>query len=101
VRGSAPMHAGQDVFSAVDAEQACGVVVQAATEPSTGAWVGIEARGTAGNGTARWSITLKSRSITRVAPVGKPYCRSRPSTYPEPTRCHRPHVACTWKTGDH
>ena len=43
VRGSAPMRAGQDVFSAVDAEQACGIVVQAATEPSTGAWVGIAA----------------------------------------------------------
>jgi len=41
VRGSAPMHAGQEVFSAMDAEQACGVVVQAATEPGTGAWVGI------------------------------------------------------------
>lgn len=43
VRGSAPMRAGQDVFSAVDAEQACGVVVQAATEAATGAWVGIAA----------------------------------------------------------
>ena len=41
VRGSAPMHAGQAVFSAADAEQACGVVVQAANEPGTGAWVGI------------------------------------------------------------
>jgi len=41
VRGSAPMHAGQEVFSAMDAEQACGVVVQAANEPGTGAWVGI------------------------------------------------------------
>jgi folate-binding protein YgfZ len=41
VRGKAPMHAGQEVFSATDAEQACGVVVQAAAEPGTGAWVGI------------------------------------------------------------
>jgi folate-binding protein YgfZ len=41
VRGSAPMHPGQEVFSATDAEQACGVVVQAAAEPGTGAWVGI------------------------------------------------------------
>ena len=41
VRGSAPMHAGQEIFSAMDAEQACGVVVQAANEPGTGAWVGI------------------------------------------------------------
>ena len=41
VRGSAPMHAGQEIFSAMDAEQACGVVVQAAIEPGTGAWVGI------------------------------------------------------------
>ena len=41
VRGSAPMHAGQEIFSAMDAEQACGVVVQAAAEPGTGAWVGI------------------------------------------------------------
>ena len=43
VRGSAPMHAGQSVFSAADAEQACGVLVQAANEPGTGAWVGIAA----------------------------------------------------------
>ncbi len=43
VRGSAPMHAGQDVFSAMDTEQACGVVAQAAAEPGTGAWVGIAA----------------------------------------------------------
>ena len=41
VRGSAPMYAGQEIFSAMDAEQACGVVVQAAIEPGTGAWVGI------------------------------------------------------------
>ncbi len=41
VRGSAPMHAGQEIFSAMDPEQACGVVVQAAAEPGTGAWVGI------------------------------------------------------------
>jgi folate-binding protein YgfZ len=41
VRGSAPMHAGQEIFSALDPEQACGVVVQAAAEPGTGAWVGI------------------------------------------------------------
>jgi folate-binding protein YgfZ len=43
VRGSAPMGAGQEIFSAMDAEQACGVVVQAAVEPGTGAWVGIAA----------------------------------------------------------
>jgi hypothetical protein len=41
VRGSAPMHAGQEIFADMDAEQACGVVVQAAAEPGTGAWVGI------------------------------------------------------------
>jgi folate-binding protein YgfZ len=43
MRGSAAMHAGQAVFSAMDTEQACGVVVQAAVEPGTGAWVGIAA----------------------------------------------------------
>ena len=43
VRGSAPMHAGQEIFADMDAEQACGVVVQAAAEPGTGAWVGIAA----------------------------------------------------------
>ena len=43
VRGSAPMHAGQEIFSTMDPDQACGVVVQAAAEPGTAAWVGIAA----------------------------------------------------------
>jgi len=43
VRGSSPMHAGQEIFSTMDPDQACGVVVQAAAEPGTAAWVGIAA----------------------------------------------------------
>lgn len=43
VRGNAPMQAGQEIFSPSDADQACGVVVQAAAEPGTGAWVSIAA----------------------------------------------------------
>ncbi len=43
VRGNTPMHAGQEIFSEMDAEQACGVVVQAAAEPGSGAWVAIAA----------------------------------------------------------
>ncbi|MEN9538535.1 MAG: hypothetical protein RLZZ126_770 [Pseudomonadota bacterium] len=40
VEGSAPMDAGQEVFSALDANQPCGTVVQAAAA-SHGAWVAI------------------------------------------------------------
>jgi len=43
VRGDAPMEAGQAVFSALDAEQDCGVVVQAAAEPAGAGWVAIAA----------------------------------------------------------
>jgi hypothetical protein len=43
VRGDAPMEAGQAVFSAQDAEQDCGVVVQAAAEPAGAGWVAIAA----------------------------------------------------------
>ena len=43
LRGSSPMHAGQEIFSTMDPDQACGVVVQAAAEPGTAAWVGIAA----------------------------------------------------------
>jgi folate-binding protein YgfZ len=43
LRGKAPMHAGQEIFSALDADQACGVVVQAAAEPDGSAWVAIAA----------------------------------------------------------
>jgi len=43
MRGDAPMEAGQAVFSALDAEQDCGVVVQAAAEPAGAGWVAIAA----------------------------------------------------------
>jgi len=43
VRGNTPMHAGQEIFSGLDAEQACGTVVQTAAEPGSSAWVAIAA----------------------------------------------------------
>jgi folate-binding protein YgfZ len=43
VRGDAPIEEGQAVFSAQDAEQDCGVVVQAAAEPAGAGWVAIAA----------------------------------------------------------
>ena len=43
VRGDAPIEEGQAVFSAQDAEQDCGVVVQAAAEPAGAGWIAIAA----------------------------------------------------------
>ncbi len=43
LRGNTPMQAGQEIFSGLDPDQACGVVVQAAAEPDGSAWVAIAA----------------------------------------------------------
>ena len=71
VRGSAPMHAGQEVFSAADAEQACGVVVQAAAEPGTGAWVGIAALQV--QAADHGGLTLDAAGGTSLALLPLPY----------------------------
>ena len=71
VRGSAPMGAGQEIFSAMDAEQACGVVVQAAVEPGTGAWVGIAALQV--RGAEQGGLALASAGGVSLALLPLPY----------------------------
>jgi folate-binding protein YgfZ len=71
VRGSAPMGAGQEIFSAMDTEQACGVVVQAAVEPGTGAWVGIAALQV--QGAEQGGLALGSAGGVSLALLPLPY----------------------------
>jgi hypothetical protein len=65
------MHPGQDIFSPMDLEQACGVVVQAAAEPGTGAWVGIA--GLQVQAAEHGSLALGSAEGTSLALLGLPY----------------------------
>ncbi len=71
LRGTAPMHAGQEIFSGLDPDQACGVVVQAAAEPGGSAWVAIAALQV--QAAQESALTLASASGAGVERLALPY----------------------------
>ena len=71
LRGMTPMHAGQEIFSGLDPDQACGVVVQAAAEPDGTGWVAIAALQV--QAAQEPTLTLASASGAGVELLALPY----------------------------